>query len=39
VAVFENSQPVTAAQFINKSSFFILLLGVIPLPGLKTNGE
>jgi len=29
VAVFENRQPVTAAKFINKSSLFILLLGVI----------
>ena len=29
VVVFENRQPVTAAKFINKSSLFILLLGVI----------
>jgi len=29
VAVFKNRQPVTAAKFINKSSLFILLLGVI----------
>ena len=29
VAVFENRQPVNAAKFINKSSLFILLLGVI----------
>jgi hypothetical protein len=29
VAVFENRQPVTAAKFINKSSLFIQLLGVI----------
>ena len=29
VAVFGNRQPVTAAKFINKSSLFILLLGVI----------
>ena len=29
VAAFENRQPVTAAKFINKSSLFILLLGVI----------
>jgi hypothetical protein len=35
VAVFENRQPVTAAKFINKSSLFILLLGVIRLLELK----
>ena len=29
VAVFENIQPLTEAKFINKSSFFILLPGVI----------
>jgi len=29
VAVFENRQPVTAAKFINKSSFFVRLPGVI----------
>ncbi len=29
VAVFEKRQPVTEAKFINKSSLFILLLGVI----------
>jgi hypothetical protein len=29
VAAFENRQPVTAAKFINKSSLFVLLLGVI----------
>jgi len=29
VAVFENRQPITAAKFINKSLFFILLLVVI----------
>jgi uncharacterized cupin superfamily protein len=29
VAGFENRQPVTAAKFINKSSLFILLLGVM----------
>jgi hypothetical protein len=28
VAVFENRQPVTAPKFLNKSSLFILLLGV-----------
>ena len=38
VAVFENPQPVTEANFINKSSLFILLLGVIPLD-LKPNSE
>jgi hypothetical protein len=37
VAVFENRQPVTAAKFINKSSLFIQLLGVIRLPELKHN--
>jgi len=31
VAVFENRQPVTAAKFINKSSLFILLPGIIRL--------
>jgi hypothetical protein len=39
VAVFENCQPVTAAKFINKSSLFILLLGVIRLLELKPNSE
>jgi len=29
VAAFENRQPITATKFINKSSLFILLLGVI----------
>jgi hypothetical protein len=29
VAVFENRQPVIAAKFKNKSSLFILLLGII----------
>jgi hypothetical protein len=29
VAAFENRQPGTAAKFITKSSWFILLLGVI----------
>jgi hypothetical protein len=29
VAVFENRQPGTVVKFINKSSLFILLLGVI----------
>jgi hypothetical protein len=29
VADFENRQTVTAAKFINKSSLFMLLLGVI----------
>jgi hypothetical protein len=36
VAVFENRQPVTAAKFINKSSLFILLLGVIRRLELKS---
>ncbi len=39
MAVFENRQPVTEAKFINKSSLFILLLGVILLLGLKLNRE
>ena len=38
VAVFENRQLETAAKFINKSSLFILLLGVIRrLELLSTN--
>jgi hypothetical protein len=39
VAVFENRQPVAAAKFINKSSFFILLLGVIRRLELKPISE
>jgi hypothetical protein len=39
VAVLENRQPVTAAKFINKSSLFILLLGVIRRLELKPNSE
>jgi hypothetical protein len=39
VAVFENRQPVTAAKFINKSSLFILSLGVIRRLELKLNSE
>jgi hypothetical protein len=39
VAAFENRQPVTAAKFINKRSFFILLLGIIRRLGLKPNSE
>ncbi|WP_153796048.1 hypothetical protein [Foetidibacter luteolus] len=39
VAVFENRQPITAAEFINKSSLFILLLGVIRRLKLKLNSE
>jgi hypothetical protein len=39
VAVFENRPPVTAAKFINKSSLFILLLGVIRRLELKLNCE
>jgi hypothetical protein len=35
VAVFENRQPVTKAKFINKSSLFILSLGIIRLLELK----
>jgi hypothetical protein len=33
--VFKNRQPITATKFINKSSLFILLLGVIRRPELK----
>jgi hypothetical protein len=39
VAVFENRQPVTATKFINKSSLFILLLGVIRRMELKPISE
>jgi hypothetical protein len=39
VAVFENCQPVTAAKFINKSSLFIQLLGVIRQLELKPISE
>jgi hypothetical protein len=39
VAVFENRQPATAAEFINKSSLFILLLGFIRQLKLKPNSE
>jgi hypothetical protein len=39
VAIFETLQPVTAAKFINKSSLFILLLGVIRRLGLKRISE
>jgi len=39
VAVFENRHPVTEAKFINKSSWFILLLGVIRLLELKPISE
>ena len=39
VAVFENRQPVTAAKFINKSSLFILLFGVISRLELKPINE
>jgi hypothetical protein len=38
-AAFENRQPVTAAKFINKSSLFILLLGVIRRLELKPISE
>jgi hypothetical protein len=39
VAAFENRQPVTAAKFLNISSLFILLLGVIRRLELKPNSE
>jgi len=39
VAAFENRQPVTPAKFINKSSLFILLLGVAPRLDLKLISE
>jgi len=39
VVVFENRLPVTAAKFINKSSLFILLLGVIRRLELKPISE
>jgi hypothetical protein len=39
VAVFENRQPVTAAKFINKSSLFVLLLGVVRRLELKPISE
>ena len=39
MAVFENRQPVTATKFINKSSLFILLFGVIRRLELKPNNE
>jgi hypothetical protein len=39
VAVFENRQLVTDGKIINKSSLFILLLGVIRQMELKPNSE
>jgi hypothetical protein len=39
VAAFKNRQPITAAKFINKSSLFILLLGVIRRLELQPNSE
>jgi hypothetical protein len=39
VAAFENRQPVTKAKFINESSLFILLLGVIRRLELKPNSQ
>jgi len=39
VAVFENRQPVAEAKFINKSSLFILMLGVIRRLKLKPNSD
>ncbi len=39
VATFENCQLVTAAKFINKSSLFILLFGLIRRLELKPNSE
>jgi hypothetical protein len=39
VAVFENHQSVTTAKFINKSSLFILMLGIIRRLELKPISE
>ncbi|CAN5434284.1 hypothetical protein BH10BAC2_BH10BAC2_38550 [soil metagenome] len=39
VVAFENRQPVTEAKLINKSSLFILLLGVIRRLELKPISE
>ena len=39
VTVFENRQPVIEAKFINKSSLFILLLGIIRRLELKPISE
>jgi hypothetical protein len=39
VAVFESRQPVTVAKFINNSSLFIQLLGVIRRLELKPGSE
>ena len=39
MAAFEKRQPVTAAKFINKSSLFILLLGIIRRLELKPISE
>jgi hypothetical protein len=39
VAAFENRQPLTAANFINKSSLFFQLLGVIRRLELKPISE
>jgi hypothetical protein len=39
VAVFEKRQPVTAAKFINKSSLFILLPGVVRRIELKPDSK
>jgi hypothetical protein len=39
VVVFENRQPVTVAKFINESSLFFLLPGVIRRLELKPNNE
>jgi hypothetical protein len=39
MAAFENRQPVTAAKFVNKSSLFILLPGVIRRLELKPIRE
>ncbi len=39
MAAFENRQPVTEAKFINKSSLFILLPGVIRRLELKPISE
>jgi len=39
VVVFKYRQPLIEAKFINKSSLFILLLGVIRLPKMKVINE
>ena len=39
MVAFENRRPVTAAKFINKSSLFVLLPGVVRLLELKPISE